>query len=59
MGCTPSNEKIDLTKNISIVQRNNKHLDLITDLIKAFPIYSVEKTENKRGGGLNPNYYNL
>ena len=59
MGCTTSNETIEITRNISIVLRNKKNLDLIIDLIKAFPIASIEQKSNKQGGGLNPSYYDL
>ena len=56
MGCTTSNETIDITKSISIVLRNNKNLDLITDLIKAFSITSIKQKSYKQGGDLNPSY---
>ena len=59
MGCTPSKDYVDPTRSISIILRDNKHLDLITDLIKAFPIKTIEHKSNRHGGGLNPDYYNL
>ena len=53
MGCTPVKE-LDSTRSVSIVLRDKKQIDLVTDLIKVFPIFSIEHKEKRKSGGLDP-----